>query len=224
MDLLTILSYVNKISLLIFFVTLGILIYQIYLFKKDLSIHENEEINIPDFDENLQIKIANYTRLPDYLLTSIKKPILNNNQKNIFNVTIAGSLVIFTLIIFFILKNKIDTLVKNQQQNISPTPIKKLNEIAQNNFPTPTENISPTEIVSPTEMLTVSPTETISPTEIIIASPTINEQNINETKSITITITNTPTQIVSLPITATFDKTVFFLIASLSFILLAFAF
>ncbi len=227
MDLPTILSYVNRVSLLFFFVTLLILIYQIYLLKKDLSSHQEEKINIPDFDDNLHIKITNYTRLPDYLLESVKKPVLKNNQRSILNIVIVGSLVVFTFIIFLIAKNKTDNLSKNQQRSISPTSAEKSTEVTQYDIPTPTAIrltiFSPTEDILPT--LSASPTESISPTEIVIATPTmIIEEVVNESEPPTVTNINTATQIDNLPITASFNKTFFFLLISLTFILLAFSF
>lgn len=48
--ILIILSSINKISLVSFFITLVVLIYQIYLFKKERSKKKNK-INIPEFSE-----------------------------------------------------------------------------------------------------------------------------------------------------------------------------
>mgnify|MGYP001097154239 CR=1 FL=1 len=49
------LSSLNKISLISFFITLSLLFYQIYLFKKEIRKKRNK-INLPDFKENFYFK------------------------------------------------------------------------------------------------------------------------------------------------------------------------
>lgn len=223
MDLLTVLSYINKISLLIFFVIAVILGYQIYLFKKDLTLKKNEEnLNIPDFDESLKIETGNYTQLPAYLLESIKKPIYKDNQKSIANIIIASVLLVFTMLVFLIVKNKTDSLSKSQIKLTLPTPTITSKIIAINNSPTLEPSVSPTDYITPTEITPtptdITPTE-ITPTEIILASPTEPSQS---AKQPTTEITITPTQISSLPITGVTDKAVVLFTAAISFILLAF--
>ena len=48
-------SSVNKISLVSFFITLILLGYQIYLFKKEIKKKKNK-INLPDFKDNFDFE------------------------------------------------------------------------------------------------------------------------------------------------------------------------
>ncbi len=65
MDIFNILGYINKLSLLAFVVTLGILLYQFYLLRKDSS-HSKEAPVIPDFNESAAVApTVNYTKLAD---------------------------------------------------------------------------------------------------------------------------------------------------------------
>ena len=65
MDIFNILGYINKLSLLAFVVTLGILLYQFYLLIKDSS-HSKEAPVIPDFNESAAVApTVNYTKLAD---------------------------------------------------------------------------------------------------------------------------------------------------------------
>ena len=54
MGAFTILSYLNKISLLAFFITAGFLFYQVYLLKKESTPKAGKPV-IPDFDENIKV-------------------------------------------------------------------------------------------------------------------------------------------------------------------------
>ena len=63
MDIFQAFNYLNKLSFIAFLVTLGVIGYQIYQLKKDKSLKHDDKIVIPDFNENMNIKIDNYTKI-----------------------------------------------------------------------------------------------------------------------------------------------------------------
>lgn len=67
MDIFSILGYINKLSLVAFVVTLGVLLYQFYLLRKDSSETSKTPV-IPDFNENIATPAANYTKLADKVI------------------------------------------------------------------------------------------------------------------------------------------------------------
>lgn len=114
MDIFNILGYVNKMSLLAFVVTLGVLLYQVYLLKKDAK-HTDETPVIPDFNENIAAPSVNYTKLaPPPVTEEPKKP------------TNLIVLIVITFVVIAFLSFAI--LAKNTSQNkiIQSEPLIKL--------------------------------------------------------------------------------------------------
>ncbi len=102
MDIFSILSYLNKISLIAFIITAGFLAYQFYLLKKDSVSGTKKTPTIPDFNENEKIDISNYTKLPDVL--AVPNPVvLKKDNKRLPGVIIGVGLLVLTLGVFLIL-------------------------------------------------------------------------------------------------------------------------
>src|SRR3989338_8303978 len=98
MDVFGLLSYINKVSLLAFFITTLVVGYQVYILKKEKT--KEQTPAIPDFKDKVkQNDAVNYTRLSDSLLK--KDSVLTNYSKLIFLIIslLTVIVVIFVLIL-----------------------------------------------------------------------------------------------------------------------------
>ncbi|MFH0979592.1 MAG: hypothetical protein V1803_01455 [Candidatus Roizmanbacteria bacterium] len=227
MNIFSILSYLNKISLLAFIITAGFLFYQVYLLRKESSRKQGKP-TIPDFNENTKIDVLNYTKLPADL-TSSPVPIKKENKTLLIGVS---ALTVLTAVLFFIISMRSSQKPSpdNIAVNITLTPsatVKPTSKPTSSPAPTNKTSLSPT--VKPTMTVTSSPTPTTlpeitpSPTEVILAviSPT-KETSLSPTTTESTTIS--PTTIISLPTTGIVDRgLVIFAVASL-LILFSFVF
>lgn len=208
MTIFQILSYINKISLILFFIILIFLGYQFYLLKKEISSTIKEKPIIPDFNDNIQANI-NYTPLKQE--ENINK-IIFKKKSSIF--IYGGILAIITFFIFLILSFRI-----TKQPSINYSQI-------NNNIITPTikeffiNKISPT--LEPSENIILTPTNTvlITPTNEPIVISSIITPTITPTEK-QISPTTQPTTITQLPISGFFDKSLFFM--SSAFFLIVFS-
>lgn len=233
MDIFSILSYLNKISLLAFIVTAGFLGYQFYQLKKESSPKSKKTPSIPDFNENERVDVLNYSKLPD-TLTAAPVVAYKKDSKKLPFLIIGTSLLVLTLGVFIILRNKQTTQTSQVPQVVEPTlPLKPTLSLSKP--PTPTtdkllaDNISTT--VSPSATNTATPTikQTIAPslktsptpTEVVLAltSPTASsESNSQANQAIT------PTTIENLPLTGVIDRSLIFFGVAASLIFIAFIF
>ena len=101
MDIFNILGYINKLSLVAFVVTLGVLLYQVYLLKKDSS-QSHEEPVIPDFNENIAKPVLNYTKLDQ----SIGKGEVPKNNTNLIILIVTTIAIISFLSFTIFAKNR----------------------------------------------------------------------------------------------------------------------
>jgi len=159
MDVFSLLSYINKVSLMAFFVTTIFVGYQIYILKKEKN--KDKTPTIPDFREKNNLNtVTNFTNLPPYLFK--KETIAVNYSKSIFIIISLLTLIIVVFVVSLIKKN--NTQPKEASNIIVPT-----------NKPRQDPNLIPTKIVEPTvvEPTVVEPTAItptiIEPTEIVIA-------------------------------------------------------
>jgi len=164
MDVFSLLSYINKVSLIAFFVTTIFVGYQIYILKKEKN--KDKTPTIPDFREKNNLNtVTNFTNLPPYLFK--KETIAVNYSKSIFIIISLLTLIIVVFVVSLIKKN--NTQPKEASNIIVPT-----------NKPRQDPNLIPTKIVEPTvveptvvEPTVVEPTAItptiIEPTEIVIA-------------------------------------------------------
>jgi len=226
------LSYLNKISLVAFFITTIAVGYQLYILKKERS--DDQVPIIPDFKENSNSSpAANYTSLPSYLTKAETKKV--NYSKLIFLVISLLTIIVVIVVVSLISKNYKTTDVKlnnssEMSKNITPKPrIPTLTSMPQPII-IPTEEvplldaspaIEPT--IEPTlEVVTIEPTELpkVEPTEIILASnPTEIPTEINPSDEQT-----APSNISVLPETGSFGKGVIMIGAAVTAILLSFFF
>lgn len=89
MDIISIMSSLNKISLLAFTITLLFLLYQIYIIKNELSKKRGKPV-IPDFNENEIIK-----RKTNLVIVKHNKPLLFKQRNTLYITVILVFLVIF---------------------------------------------------------------------------------------------------------------------------------
>lgn len=187
MGIFSLLSYINKVSLLAFIVTTLIVGYQVYVLKKEKT--KKQTPSIPDFKEKINLnEVANFTNLPSFLTKKETKMV--NYSKLVFLI-ISLLTIMVGIFVFVIIKqnnSSREQALVTSSAIISPTPIRKLIS------PTPKIILSPTLAASltpelPTPTVTISETSltpivslTIVPTEIILAQapstiPTLDPTN-----------------------------------------------
>ncbi len=222
MDIFSLLSYINKVSLLAFFVTTLVVGYQVYILKKEKT--KEQAPSIPDFKEmGKSNEVVNYTRLPGFLTKKNKGSV--NYSKLVFLII---SLLTIMVVIFVLILIKQNSSVRKQAL-ISPTIAVLPTATPKPKAPSPT--VKP--IVKPTVALLPSPTTPTpsptnapmspSPTEIILAktfslTPTINPTNTSPTQK----ITNSKPQI--LPETGSIEKGLLLIGVAISAIFFSFFF
>ncbi len=207
MNVFTFLSYVNKVSLIAFFITTLVVGYQIYILRKEKS--KEQAPTIPDFKEDGTLgTVSNFTSLPSYLMKKELKAV--NYSKMIFPIITAFTVIIIVFVVSLIGKNGAP-----DQALVTPSPIvTRVPTIAKSASPTPKPiaKISPSPIVEASEeasllatlsatltitptaeptssfqaLLTASASPTVVPTEIILAqasspTPTTNPSNVTPT-------------------------------------------
>lgn len=152
MDIFSLLSYINKVSLLAFFVTTLVVGYQVYVLKKEKT--KEQAPTIPDFKDKIKSnEVVNYTHLPGSLIKKDNKPV--NYSKLVFLII---SLLTIMVVIFVFIMIKQNSSLRNEA-SISPTKVI---------LP------SPTVVLSPSPTVILSPLPTIKPTLILSPSPTVN--------------------------------------------------
>lgn len=156
MDIFSLLSYINKVSLLAFFVTTLVVGYQLYILKKEKT--KEQAPSIPDFkDKGKSNKVINYTLLPGFLIKKNSRSV--SYSKLVFLII---SLLTIMVVIFVLILIKQNSASHNQASVspaivVSPTPILK---------PTCTGQACLTPTKAPTARPTVALTPTPSPTKV----------------------------------------------------------
>lgn len=186
MNIFSLLSYINKVSLLAFFVTTLVVAYQIYIIKKEKT--KEKAPSIPDFkDIDKSNEVVNYTRLHGSLIKKNNEPA--NYSKLVF--LIISLLTIMVVIFVFILIKKNSSL--RNEASVSPTvvvlrtPTLKPTCTGQACLTTPTKTpavtLSPS--LTPTPFPTGVPSPTVSllpsPTAVLLTSPTTGQVNLSPT-------------------------------------------
>jgi hypothetical protein len=113
MDIVSLLSSLNKISLIAFLITAGFIIFQFYLFKKEISVDKTKP-NIPDFKE--EMSPLNYTQV---VINQKKEPIKKHSETPLVMGVIV--LIFFGLILLFSFLNFQSTNIT--KSTTVPTPI-----------------------------------------------------------------------------------------------------
>jgi hypothetical protein len=188
MNVFTLLSYINKVSLLVFVVTTLVVGYQIYVLRKEKT--KEKTPSIPDFKEKNNLNaVANFTILPSSLTKKELKAV--NYSKMVFLIISLLTIIIVVFVISLINKNGSSTnqALVNPPVTVSQTPVRK------SVSPTPKVTLIPTftatlsaELLSPT----VEPTIDLSSSP--SAEPTFMFQESQQTSSTTPTIV--PTEII----------------------------
>jgi len=217
MDVFTILSYLNKVSLIAFIITTVVVAYQIYIFKKEKT--KEQAPSIPDFKENNNFGVvSNYTSLPNSFTKKQIKSV--NYSKSIFFTISLLTVIVIIFVVSLIKKNnnvpkqtlkspsiKLTPTPKEIKSTITETPASEKNLVAT---VVPTVVI-PTEL-TPTEMISEP---TVEPTEIILA----NNPSLSETESPT---ENPISQPQVLPETGSVGKVILIIGAAVSTIFFSF--
>lgn len=211
MNIFSLLSYLNKISLVAFFITAGFLFYQLYLLKKGTKVKQGKP-HIPDFSENMKVDISNFTKLPETLKN---EPILEKKENKNYLFILGGlGLITIVLFIFISLRSTPEpTPQVSVQITLTPTPTLRP-RLLLSPSPVASEQAMLSPTLEPTEMPatpTIEPNEAPTPTEVILAkispSPEISEEptpTVEDQQETT--ITTTPTTITSLPTTGIIDR------------------
>ena len=196
MDIFSLLSYINKVSLLAFFVTTLVVGYQIYVLKKEKT--KEQAPSIPDFKDKVRSNEAvNYTRLPGSLIKKDNKQA--NYSKLVFLII---SLLTIMVVIFVLILIKQNSSVRNEA-SVSPTiivsPTTTLKPTCTGQAcltPTQAPTVGPTVLLSPspTVSLLPSPTVSSSPTLIVSLSPSPTEIILAKTSTCTGQACLTPTK------------------------------
>src|SRR3989339_887677 len=121
MDVFTILSYLNKVSLIAFVITTAVVAYQIYIFKKEKT--KEHTPTIPDFKENNNFGVvSNYTSLPSSLTKKQIKSV--NYSKSIFLTISLLTVIIVIFVVSLIKRNSVvpDQALKNSPVKATATP------------------------------------------------------------------------------------------------------
>lgn len=166
MDIVGLLSSLNKVAIVAFLITLGFLVHELILLRK---VGNNKaKPQVPQFQEGSKLLLS-----AEQITESKGK---NTTIKNKFALIALTALLIFFGIIIWVgyisLKS---SRAKNDQLVPSPTIYK----VVAKNITSPTPELTPTEIPNPTEI--PSPTEVPTPTEMSISepiSPTLIETSI----------------------------------------------
>lgn len=173
MDIFSLLSYINKVSLLAFFVTTLVVGYQIYVLKKE-KIKEKNPV-IPDFQEKNNFNtVANFTNLPSSLTKKETKVV--NYLSPVFLIISLLTVIVIVFVVTLIKKNG-DT---HNQVLVNPPLI--TTTVIPTIIPTVIPNVISTVI--PTVEPVISPTKSIEPTEIILAKAPTLTQVISPTNTI----------------------------------------
>jgi len=232
MDLFNVLTYLNKFSLIAFFVTALILVYQVYLIKKDKEKNHPPVTNIPDFNEKMTIPIKNFTDLDTTKIISTQKPISKGLLYGIISITTICLLLVLTI---FSRVNKTKNIAYS-----SPTPVITKNQIIK---PTKSAVSTPTIVIT---QATQTPSKTPTLTQTIgenvknvvgpVTKPTEKTETVIAYNSITpttlLTISPTiiasssisPTMVSSLPVTGTIENGLIIMVISSFMVFLAFVF
>jgi hypothetical protein len=231
MDIFNLLSYINKVSLLAFFVTILVVAYQIYVLKKEKT--KEKAPSIPDFKDIGKLnEVVNYTRLPGFLTKKNKGSV--DYSKLVFLIV---SLLTMMIVIFVLILIKQNSSVRNEA-SVSPTivvtriPTLKLKATLSPSptctgqaclTPTKAPTVGPTVTLSPSPAVSSSPSLSPSPTEIVLAqipslTPAISSTNTLPTQR----ITNSKPQ--SLPETGSIEKGLLIIGVAISTIFFSFFF
>ncbi len=201
MDIFNLLSYINKISLLAFFVTTLAVGYQVYVLKKEKT--KEQAPLIPNFQEKNNLsEAANFTSLPNSLTRKELKKV--SYSKLIFLII---SLMTIMVVIFVLALIKQNSSVRNEASVnpgiiIVPTPALKAKTILSPSVAIPTTALSPTPSTStPAPFLSPSPSPfpTNVTTEVFVSgaliaaslSPTPTEIILAQTFNLTPTVNPT---------------------------------
>ncbi len=165
MEPLSLISSLNKISLVAFLITLTFIIYQFYQLKKEVSTKRSKP-NIPAFNEKASVA-ANYTKvlINEKTVASFKKP-------NRLPLIIGGIFLIVFGIVFFIgvMHKKIPSLSSGTDNSISPM----VNLVASKGIEIFDENWLP---LTDTQLATMS-----AGTKLYIGLATIGETDIDRAR------------------------------------------
>lgn len=235
MDVFSLLSYINKVSLLAFFITVLVVGYQIYILKKEKS--KEKAPAIPDFKERNNFNtVTNFTSLPSSLTKKELKAV--NYSKLVFLIISLLTIIIVIVVVSLIRKNS--STPPNQALNNLPNPT-TIPVPKNTSIPVPTNviptNIKPTNIV-PTDVkpTDIKPTDIISPTNVqptnitptIVAEATVEPTEIILAKETTLTQALSPTEVANkpevLPETGSWEKGLLIVGVAISTIFFSFLF
>ena len=163
MSVFTLLSYINKVSIIAFFITTIVVGYQIYILRKEKG--KEQTPTIPDFKEGVNLTgVANFTSLPNSLTKKDLQAV--NYSKMIFPIISVLTVIVIVFVVSLIGQKS----TSNNQVPVNP-PVAVITQkpLVRKISPTPKIFSSPTPIstlsaglLTPT--LEASPSPTVEPT------------------------------------------------------------
>ena len=160
MNLFTILTYLNKLSLVAFFITAVVLIYQVVIIRRNHK-KKNSTPIVPNFNENMIIPVKNFTSINEEKIIHKTNPM----PKTILYPIIAITLICLIIVVYLI--NKKNQTV-NMSNNVNVSNLITPTSIIERNV-TPSINI-PTSTPVPIQIPTIENTPQIIPTRIPTAA------------------------------------------------------
>jgi hypothetical protein len=165
MDVFSLLSYINKVSLLAFVVTTLVVGYQVYLLKKEKT--KEQTPTIPDFKErNNSHEAANFTGLPASLTVKEVKKV--NYSKLVFLIISLLTVMVIVFVLFLIRQNS----SVRKEALISPTAAVLPTATPKPKAPSPTVKpiVKPTVTLSPSPTVSLSTSPAASPSSMLLSS------------------------------------------------------
>lgn len=216
MDLFSALTYLNKLSLIAFFITAVVLVYQVVIIKRDHG-KKNSTPIVPNFDENMAIPAKNFTSINEEKLIHKTQPM----PKNIFIPIIGVTVICLILVIYLITRqNKQADITADTSNQIIPTIIKP--SVSPTSVTIPTGIPKPSALPSPTSITIPTRIPTSANDETVIAYITPKNQTVENTPAISSTAS--PTKTGTLPLTGAIENSLIIAAVSGLMIILAFVF
>ncbi len=195
MELFSLLIYLNRISLVIFFILIIFISYQFYLLKKETK-NKQEKIEIPEFKEEDYKEIKNYTSFSQ----TLNKDKLSNKENSFFLIILIF-LSLVAVVLFILINEKLKSLEKEKiidlKETISPTIVSKdISKITEketevNQY---SDSLSPSPTITPSLFLSLSPTFSLSPSPSLTISLLLTKELEASPTSLPISLSPSPTE------------------------------
>jgi hypothetical protein len=176
MSVFTLLSYINKVSIIAFFITTVVVGYQIYILRKEKS--KEHAPSIPDFKEGGNLTgVSNFTNLPSSMLKKDAEAV--NYSKVIFPVISVLTVIVIVFVVTLIGQKGTSNNQAPINPPLTPTQVRRITPTPRFfSTPTPISTLS-AGLLSPT--LEASPSPIVEPTLEASPSPSLDGTTVEAT-------------------------------------------